>query len=94
MGSQLCPLEIPAEVAAGGSVNCDHLHNKYLYMEADAFTATVAIQGSVDGDNWQDLLTGVAAGDITAIPQPVRFVRANTTAYTSGTPVGYLIGEL
>lgn len=46
--------------------------------------ATVKIQGSLDGTNWADLQE-VTSDEMVALTPAPRHVRANVTAYTSGT---------
>lgn len=92
--TQQLSIEVPAEVAAGGNEGVGHLTNKYLVVSTAAFTATIKLEGSVDGTVWHELAATIAAGDVTAIPVPWKYVRCNTTAYTSGTPAAHICGEV
>ncbi len=52
---------------------------------ASAWTGTAAIEISLDGENWvASSVSPLVADDYKAIPELVRFVRINVTAYTSG----------
>lgn len=94
---QSIPVPVPAEVAAGQHIECGHLAEKSVVI-GGTFTAVVDIQGTLDdpndSPNWIDISTGVAADDVVAIGGWVRAVRANTTGYTSGTPLAWIAGLL
>lgn len=46
---------------------------------------TVAVQGSVDGSVWATVATALTADGIVTLSDPPPYVRANVTAFTSGT---------
>jgi hypothetical protein len=48
-------------------------------------TATVALQGSLDGTNFYTIGTALTADGIVTVTNATKYVRANCTAYTSGT---------
>ena len=48
-------------------------------------TATVAFQGSLDGTNYYTIGTALTADGIVTIANAPKYLRANCTAYTSGT---------
>ena len=48
-------------------------------------TATVALQGSLDGTTFATIGTALTADGIITIANSPKYVRANCTAYTSGT---------
>ena len=48
-------------------------------------TATVALQGSLDGTTFATIGTALTADGIVTIANAPKYVRANCTAYTSGT---------
>ena len=48
-------------------------------------TATVALQGSLDGTTFATIGTALTADGIVTIANSPKYVRANCTAYTSGT---------
>jgi hypothetical protein len=48
-------------------------------------TATVALQGSLDGTTFATIGTALTADGIITIANAPKYIRANCTAYTSGT---------
>lgn len=46
---------------------------------------TVAVQGSVDGTTWATVATALTADGIVTLATPTPYIRANVTAFTSGT---------
>ena len=48
-------------------------------------TATVALQGSLDGSTFATIGTALTADGIITIANAPKYIRANVTAYTSGT---------
>lgn len=48
-------------------------------------TATVALQGSLDGTTFATIGTALTADGIITIANAPKYLRANCTAYTSGT---------
>jgi hypothetical protein len=45
---------------------------------------TVAVQGSVDGTTWATVSTALTADGIVTLTSPPPYIRANVTAFTSG----------
>jgi sugar phosphate permease len=79
-------IAVPTSVTQGAAAIVKGLEGKYIWLRG-TFSATVAFQGSWDGTTWTTFQTGLTAGAFVAVPQPFTHVRADTTAYTSGTPV-------
>ena len=48
-------------------------------------TATCTIQGSIDGTNWVTVGTALTASGVVNASAPYKYLRANVTAFTSGT---------
>lgn len=48
-------------------------------------TATVALQGSLDGTTFATIGTALTADGIITVANAPKYIRANCTAYTSGT---------
>ena len=87
------PLDFKASVAAGDPQLCENLVDKYVQL-GGAFTATIAIEGRLDDNMPWFAIATVSAVGMTSIPQPVKHIRLNTTAYTSSTsPVAVLAGR-
>jgi len=48
-------------------------------------SATVVLQGSLDGTNWATLGTALTADGMVTVANAPMYVRANCTVYVSGT---------
>ena len=75
-----------AVVATGAStaVQADPGQPAFLQV-AGITTATVALQGSLDGTTYATIGTALTADGIVTIANAPKYLRANCTAYTSGT---------
>lgn len=82
---------VAKSVTAGASCDVSDLDRKCVYVSG-TFTATVQIQLSADGSNWVNEGTALSAAGTLEITKPARYLRANTAAYTSGTPVAQIVG--
>ena len=78
-------LNVPQSVSAGVPLNVEGAQDMW-YQAVGTFTATVNIEGSLNGTDWVQLVAGAATGSIVQIPEKVRYLRANVSAYTSGAP--------
>lgn len=76
------PLATGAAVENGDSVEAFALNK--LFLVEGITTATVHVDGSIDGTNWYTLGNVTADGKI-ANTEPWKYVRARISAYTSGT---------
>jgi hypothetical protein len=84
-------IAVPRSVTAGVACDASDMDRKCVYVSG-SFTATVQIQLSADGTNWFDEGTALTAAGSLEITKPARYIRANTTAYTSGTPLATVVG--
>lgn len=93
---------VPASVAAGAAVYCGDMDISKMTVWLSLNTgATVQLQMSADGTNWASVgavftsTSGVVNPftDGTAKITGANWVRANTTAYTSGAPVARVVGS-
>jgi hypothetical protein len=75
-----------AVVATGASkaVQADAGQPAFLQVSGIT-TATVAFQGSLDDTNWSTIGTALTANGIVTIANAPKYLRANVTAWTSGT---------
>lgn len=56
------------------------------FMQVSGITsATVALQGSLDGTNWSTLGTALTANGIVTVQNAPKYLRANCTTFVSGT---------
>lgn len=94
MRRETFPLQFMSSVAAGAWQDCENLVEKYVQVEG-TFTATVAIEGRFTDTGAAIVVASVTTPGATAVPQPFKQIRLNTTAFTSSTPtpVGLLAGR-
>lgn len=92
MGNDLKTIAVPVTVTAGAAVNVQHMGTKTVQVTG-TFVATVQIQGSLDNVNWVNEGAAFTAPGKIDVTSRWAFMRANTTAFTSGTPAARLCGE-
>lgn len=85
-------MDAPASVAVGQSLLVDRLSNITLLVTG-TFSATIDLEGSHDGIVWDVLSAGLTSGTPVNVPERVKFVRLNTTAFTSGAAVVTIDGD-
>ena len=79
-------------VAAGASVAVQADAGNPAFLQVTGITtATVAFQGSLDGINFFTLGTALTANGIVTVANAPNYLRANCTAYTSGTIVAKVL---
>lgn len=88
---------ISGPVEAKDRINYEGIPTGELWVQAvdgdDPWVGTAAIEVSLDGENWSaSAASPLAAADYKAIPELVRFVRINVTAYTSGELIAIFAG--
>ena len=77
---------LSAVTATGASLAVGTDSNKPAFVQISGITsATVAVQGSVDGSTWSLLGTALTADGLVTISDPPPYIRANVTAYVTGT---------
>lgn len=89
--NNLYTLEARASQAIGAAFRCAPMRDKTVQV-AGVFTATLQLEGSLDGTTWTALGTAFTAPGIRHIPESVHWIRVNTTLYTDGTPSVKLAG--
>jgi hypothetical protein len=83
---------VPTSVAVGASQKCADLRDKFVQLKG-TFTATVEWQVSMDGTTWANSSARAeTTPGFVSIPETCAFIRANVTAFTSGTPTAILGG--
>lgn len=82
---------VPASVTAGAMCDVSDLERKCVYLTG-TFVATVQIEISSDGTNWVNEGAALTTAGTLEITKPARYLRANTTAFTSGTPAAQVVG--
>jgi len=88
MRHDVLAIAVPQSVSAGAATNiAEHFEGVVQITGSGSWTSQ--LQVSLDGTNWFNLGTAAtnAAPQLIAVTNGVKFVRMNTTAYASGTPV-------
>jgi uncharacterized membrane protein len=86
-------LAVPTSVAAGAWLTCDSIKDGWITVFG-TFSATVQLQYTVATDaDPVNIGAAITAPGQVQIPLRVKKVRANVTAYTSGTPQAVLSSE-
>ena len=87
MSSLTAPVTLLSAVTATGAstaVQADAGQPAFLQVSGIT-TATVAFQGSLDGTTYATIGTALTADGIVTIANAPKYLRANCTAYTTGT---------
>lgn len=87
MSSLTSPVTVLSGVVATGAstaVQADAGQPAFLQVSGIT-TATVAFQGSLDGSNYSTIGTALTANGIVTVANAPTYLRANVTAWTSGT---------
>ena len=87
MASLTSPVTLlSAVVATGASKAVQADPGQPAFLQVSGITsATVALQGSLDGTTYATIGTALTADGIITIANAPKYLRANCTAYTSGT---------
>lgn len=75
-----------AVTSTGASISVGTDSNKAAFVQTSGITsATVTIQGSVDNTTWSTIGTALTSDGLITISSPPPYIRANVTAFISGT---------
>jgi hypothetical protein len=85
------PLPSPLATGAGDPIDVGELTDKAVQVTG-TFTASIQLQGSLDGTNFEDLGSAISGPDLVVVAERVKWLRVDLT-FTSGTPV-VLVGGL
>lgn len=87
MASLTTAITLLNAVSASGAsraVQCDA--GSPAFMQVNGITsATVVLQGSIDGSNWSTLGSALTADGLVTVANAPMYLRANCTTYVSGT---------
>lgn len=86
--SLVAPVTAPT---AGAAFPCAPMRDKTVQVSG-TFSATLQLEGSLDGVAWSSLGATITANAIRAIPEAIHYIRVNTTVFVSGVPVVKLSG--
>ena len=87
MSSLTSPITLLNAVGATGASTAVQVDSgQPAFLQVSGITsATVALQGSLDGTNWSTLGTALTANGIVTVQNAPTYLRANCTVYVSGT---------
>jgi hypothetical protein len=87
MASLTTPVTLLSAVGATGAskaVQADAGQPAFLQVSGIT-SATVVLQGSLDGTNWSTLGTALTADGLVTVTNAPKYLRANCTVYVTGT---------
>jgi pectate lyase len=87
MAALTTPITLLADVAATGAsraVQADAGQPAFLQVSGIT-SATVALEGSLDGSNWTTIGTALTANGLITVANAPKYLRANCTVYVTGT---------
>ena len=87
MAALTAPITIlNAVVATGASKAVQADAGQPAFLQVSGITsATVALEGSLDGTNWSTLGTALTANGMVTVANAPKYLRANCTVYVTGT---------
>lgn len=87
MASLAAPITLLSAVVATGASKAVQIDaGTPAFLQVSGITsATVALQGSLDGTNWSTLGTALTADGIVTVANAPKYLRANCTVYVTGT---------
>jgi hypothetical protein len=87
MSSLTTPVTLlSAVVATGASKSVQADAGQPAFLQVSGITsATVALQGSLDGTNWSTIGTALTADGLVTVANAPKYLRANCTVYVTGT---------
>ena len=87
MASLTSPITLLNAVGATGASTAVQVDSgQPAFLQVSGITsATVALQGSLDGTNWSTLGTALTANGIVTVQNAPTYLRANCTVYVTGT---------
>jgi len=87
MASLTSPITLLNAVGATGASTAVQVDSgQPAFLQVSGITsATVVLQGSLDGTNWSTLGTALTANGIVTVQNAPTYLRANCTVYVTGT---------
>ena len=87
MSSISAPVTLLSAVGATGASKAVQVDGgQPAFLQVSGITsATVLLQGSLDGTNWSTLGTSLTADGIVTVANAPKYLRANCTVYVTGT---------
>ena len=87
MSALTAPITLLSAVSATGASTAVQVDTgQPAFLQVSGITsATVVLQGSLDGTNWSTIGTALTANGIITVQNAPKYLRANCTVYVSGT---------
>jgi hypothetical protein len=87
MSALTAPITLLSAVGATGASTAVQVDTgQPAFLQVSGITsATVVLQGSLDGTNWSTIGTALTANGIITVQNAPKYLRANCTVYVSGT---------
>jgi hypothetical protein len=87
MASLTTPITLLSDVVATGESKAVQVDGGVpAFLQVSGITsATVALQGSLDGTNWSTIGTALTANGMITVANAPKYLRANCTVYVTGT---------
>jgi hypothetical protein len=87
MSSLTAPITLLNAVGATGESRAVQVDGGVpAFLQVSGITsATVALQGSLDGTNWSTIGTALTANGIVTVANAPKYLRANCTVFVTGT---------
>jgi len=87
MSSISAPVTLLSAVGATGASKAVQVDGgQPAFLQVSGITsATVVLQGSLDGTNWSTIGTALTADGMITVANAPKYLRANCTVYASGT---------
>jgi hypothetical protein len=87
MASLAAPITLLSAVVATGASKAVQIDAGIpAFLQVSGITsATVALEGSLDGTNWSTIGTALTVNGIVTIANAPKYLRANCTVYVTGT---------
>ena len=87
MSSLTTPVTLLSAVVATGASKAVQVDSgQPAFLQVSGITsATVALQGSLDGTNWSTIGTALTADGLVSVANAPKYLRANCTVYVTGT---------
>jgi hypothetical protein len=87
MASLTTPVTVLSAVGATGASTAVQVDTgQPAFLQVSGITsATVALQGSLDGTNWSTIGTALTADGLVTVANAPKYLRANCTVFVTGT---------
>lgn len=87
MSALTAPITLLSAVGATGASTAVQVDTgQPAFLQVSGITsATVVLQGSLDGTNWSTIGTALTANGIITVQNAPKYLRANCTVYVTGT---------